>query len=206
MKRIIAGALLCIAGVCHAQVYTYVDAQGNRTYTDQPRKGAIIVTVPHGNRMSLQPTSPVNPRPTGKPALAKAPVTRVTRYEMFRILVPVPDASVTHASGEMIVTLTSEPALAPGDQYRVLINGKPATDPVASPVIALHNVDRGAHQLAAEILDAQGHVLERTPAQPVYMKRTSLAQKRRVHPCKAAEYGVRPECSLADKPEDDDDE
>jgi hypothetical protein len=32
------------------------------------------------------------------------------------------------------------------------------------------------------------------------MQRISLAQKRKVTPCKKADYGVRPECPLKDKP------
>jgi hypothetical protein len=32
------------------------------------------------------------------------------------------------------------------------------------------------------------------------MLRISLAQKRMVNPCKKADYGVRPECPLKDKP------
>jgi len=207
MKAVAALVLLLLAGLCQAQVYTYVDAQGNRVYTDQPRKGATAVRVPEGNRMSQPSTKPAAAnRPQAQAQARKAPVTRVTHYEMFRILVPLPDAAVTHAGGEMIVTLTNEPALAEGDRYQLLLDGKPAGGPGTSPVIALQNVDRGAHQLVGEILDAQGHVLERTPAQPVHMLRTSLAQKRRVRPCKEADYGVRPECPLSDKPEDDDDE
>jgi hypothetical protein len=32
------------------------------------------------------------------------------------------------------------------------------------------------------------------------MLRITLAQKRLAQPCKEADYGVRPECALADKP------
>jgi hypothetical protein len=197
--------LACLSSVSQAQVYTYTDAQGNRVYTDQPRKGATAVQVPQGNRLNqpnTRPSTAPNAPPPARPGTRA--VTRVVHYEMFRILVPLPDASVTHASGEMIVTLTSEPALEDGHLYRVLLDGQPAAEPGTSPVIALHNVDRGTHQLAGEILDSQGNVLERTPPQPVHMKRTSLSQKRRVHPCKEADYGKRPECPLSDKPEDDD--
>lgn len=206
MRMLCLVAMFAFCGLAWGQVYTYVDAQGNRVYTDQPRKGATPVKVPEGNRMSPVPgrasaSSAAQPRTT-----RPTQVNRVAHYEMFRILVPLPEASVIHASGEMIVTLTSEPGLIEGHAYRVLLDGKPASDPSSSPVIPLRNVDRGAHQLSAEILDAQGTVVERTPAQPVYMKRISLAQKRRARPCKDADYGVRPECPIGDKPPDDEDD
>ena len=67
-------------------------------------------------------------------------------------------------------------------------------------MFALENIDRGTHQLAVEILDAQGRTLERTPNQPFHMLRTSLAQRRIANPCTKTDYGVRPECPLKDKP------
>lgn len=207
MKAPLLVLLMAWCGMGQAQVYTYIDAQGNPVYTDQPRKGATPVKVPEGNRMTLLPPKPTNNgKPTIKTAPKAPPVTRVTHYEMFRILVPLPDGSVSNAGGELVVTLTSEPALANGDLYRLLLDGKPVSEPGPSPVIALHSVDRGTHQLAAEILDAQGTVIERTPAQPMHMKRTSLAQKRRIHPCRKEDYGVRPECPTSLKPPDDDDD
>ncbi|WP_426150530.1 DUF4124 domain-containing protein [Pseudomonas sp. DC3000-4b1] len=205
MRALALVSLIFFSGLAWSQVYTYVDAQGNRVYTDQPRKGATPVKVPEGNRISPPPAKAAASAPAAPPGAAR-PIrpARMVHYEMFRILVPLPEASVVHASGEMIVTLTSEPGLAEGHAYRVILDGAPASQPSASPVVPLQNVDRGAHLLSAEILDAQGTVVERTPAQPVYMKRASLAQKRRVRPCKEADYGVRPECPLSDKPADDD--
>ncbi len=47
-------ALAALPGV--AQVYTYIDAQGNRVFTDQPRPGnAKKVQLPPGNRMPTPP-------------------------------------------------------------------------------------------------------------------------------------------------------
>lgn len=192
-------------GLCQAQVYTYVDAQGNRVYTDQPRKGATPVKVPEGNRMTLSPTGITHKAPATKAVPKAPPVARANHYEMFRILVPLPDASVSNAGGELVVTLTSDPGLSNGDLYRLLLDGKPASEPGPSPVIAVQSVDRGTHQLAAEIIDARGNVIERTPPQPMHMKRTSLAQKRRIHPCRKDDYGMRPECPTSLKPPEDDD-
>jgi hypothetical protein len=67
-------------------------------------------------------------------------------------------------------------------------------------VFPLINIDRGTHQLAVEILDETDRIVERTPNQPFHMLRITLAQKRLAQPCKEADYGVRPECALADKP------
>ncbi len=191
--------LVVIAASAHAAVYTYVDANGNRVFTDQPRKGAERVPMPAR-------TAPTAPATVTLPRTSKVPVSNKTatmRYQMLRILGPLPDTAVREEDGSLIVTLTSEPALQPNHRYRLLLDGEVAQAPGRSPVFALSNVDRGTHSLAAEIIDQDDHVIERTPAQPVHLQRISLIQKRRVHPCRSADYGVRPECPLKDKPEDD---
>ncbi|MCI0993041.1 DUF4124 domain-containing protein [Pseudomonas sp. ICMP22404] len=189
-------SLVALPGV--AQVYTYVDAQGNRVFTDQPRPGnAKKVQLPPGNRMTTAPATT-----TSAPASAEQP-TPLFHYEMLRLLIPEPDATIRSTAGELIVTATSEPRLKKGHRYRLLLDGQPTGEPGPSPVFALSNIDRGTHHLAVEILDEQDRIVERTANQPFHMQRTSLAQKRRIKPCATADYGQRPECPLADKPEEE---
>lgn len=182
-----------------AEVFTYVDAQGNRVFTDQPGAGnAKRVPMTPSNRMSANPTGTA-PVIAGKKTDAKPPF----HYDMLRVLIPEPDATVRSSAGELIVSVTSEPGLQRGHRYRLLVDGQPAADPGRSPVFALSNLDRGTHNLSVEILDEQGRTVERTANQPFHMLRISLAQKRQVKPCALADYGQRPECPLKDKPEEE---
>ena len=178
-----------------AEVFTYIDAQGNRVYTDQPGSGnAKRVPMAPSNRMSANPggAAPV----AGKKAATKP----LFHYDMLRVLVPEPDATVRSSAGEIIVSVTSEPGLQRGHRYRLLLDGQPTADPGLSPVFALSNIDRGSHNLSVEILDEQGRTVERTANQPFHMLRISLAQKRQVRPCTLPDYGQRSECPLKDKP------
>lgn len=177
-----------------AEVFTYIDAQGNRVFTDQPKPGnAKRVPLATGNRMAAPNTTPA--------ATASKPAPKpLFRYDMLRVLVPEPDATVRSTEGELIVSITSEPALQRGHRYRLLLDGQPTADPGPSPVFPLSNIDRGTHQLSVEILDEQGRTVERTANQPFHMMRISLAQKRKVKPCALSDYGQRPECPLGDKP------
>ena len=63
-------------------------------------------------------------------------------------------------------------------------------------------IDDKWRQLSAEVIDSQGRIVERTPAQPFHMKRITLAEKRRTNPCQKEDWGVRLECPLKDKPKD----
>lgn len=182
-----------------AEVFTYVDAQGNRVFTDQPAAGnAKRVPLAPGNRMSANPSN-------AAPVVAEKPAAAQPRlhYNMLRLLIPEPDATLRSSAGELIVSATSEPGLQRGHRYRLLLDGKPTGEPGPSPVFALSNIDRGTHSLSVEIIDEQGRTVERTANQPFHMLRISLAQKRQVKPCTLADYGQRPECPLKDKPEEE---
>lgn len=179
-----------------AEVFTYVDAQGNRVFTDKPGSGnAKRVPLATSNRMSANPSGAA-PVIAGK----KTATTPMFHYDMLRVLVPDPDATIRSSAGELIVSITSEPGLQRGHRYRLLLDGQPTAEPGPSPVFALSNIDRGSHHLSVEILDEQGRTLERTANQPFHMLRISLAQKRQVKPCTPSDYGSRPECPLKDKP------
>jgi len=88
-----------------AEVFTYIDAQGNRVFTDQPGSGnARRVPLATSNRMSANPTGAA-PVIAGK----KSETKPLFRYELLRVLVPEPDATVRSSAGELIVSVTSEP-------------------------------------------------------------------------------------------------
>jgi hypothetical protein len=179
-----------------AEVFTYIDAQGNRVFTDQPGSGnARRVPLATSNRMSANPTS-------AAPVIAekRTETKPLFHYDMLRVLVPEPDATIRSSAGELIVSITSEPGLQRGHRYRLLLDGQPTAEPGPSPVFALSNIDRGSHNLSVEILDKHGRIVERTANQPFHMLRISLAQKRQVKPCTLTDYGQRPECPLKDKP------
>ncbi|EJM14759.1 Penicillin-Binding Protein Family [Pseudomonas sp. GM18] len=188
--------LVCLPAM--AEVFTYVDAQGNRVFTDQPgTRNAKRVPLATSNRMSANPSG--TPVTAAKETKAKP----LFHYDMLRVLVPEPDATIRSSAGELIVSVTSEPGLQQGHRYRLLLDGQPTAEPGPSPVFALSNIDRGSHNLSVEILDEQGRTVERTANQPFHMLRISLAQKRQVKPCTLTDYGQRPECPLKDKPEEE---
>lgn len=194
MRRLLLSLLLVAACPALAQVYTYIDAEGNRVFTDQPKAGnAKHVQMAPTNGMAQ--TNPRGPAEKTAPAAVVPP-----SYQLLRILVPEPDAVLNDGTGDIIVSATSEPALLPAHNYRLIVDGQPAGEPARSPVFPLQGLARGTHQLAVEILDAEGRTLERTPSQPLHVRLTSLEQKRNARPCKLKDYGVRPECPLKDKP------
>lgn len=193
MRNLLFCGLMLLALPTFAQVYTYIDGEGNRVFTDKPRSG-------DAERVELAPSNSLPTLQTPSAPAVAAPPEPSQRYSLLRILVPQPDATIRDSAGNLIVSVNSEPKLFPQHSYRLLLDGVQVGEAGSSPVFPLENIDRGTHQLAVEIIDPQGRIIERTPTQPFHMLRISLAQKRMVNPCKKADYGVRPECPLQDKP------
>lgn len=200
LNYLIGALLLCLAQTASAAIYTYIDANGERVYTDKPPQHQRVETVNIAPTNQLQAV-PVETTIKPPPVYQDATASPALQYQVLRILSPEPNATIRANDRQLIVMISSEPALLDGHRYRLLLDGEPAAEPSRSPVFALSQIDRGTHKLAVEIINEQGAVLERTPAQPFHLRQTTLSDKRRVRPCQEDDYGVRPECPLKDKPE-----
>lgn len=198
LNYLLGALLLCAAQLGSAAVYTYIDANGERVFTDKPPKNqrTEIINIAPSNQITAPPV--IKP----PPVYQADPEPLAVQYQVLRILVPEPNATLRANDRQLIVTVSSEPALLAGHYYRLILDGEPVGDPSRSPVFSLSEIDRGTHQLAVEIINEQGAVLERTPSQPFHLRQITLNDKRRVRPCKKEDYGVRPECPLKDKPQE----
>ena len=93
MLRPLFCLLLCLAcTIAQAGVYTYIDADGNRVFTDQPPSG-------QAERIELAPSNAMQPQQTPPPAVPYYPATRVEpAYAILRILVPEPDVAAARVA------------------------------------------------------------------------------------------------------------
>ncbi len=151
--------------------------------------------------MQLKPSNSMATQPTTAPRAVQPPKQQAAaiRYQL-QILSPAADEAIRNNAGTVSVTVEAEPALQPGHFYQLLLDGEPFGAPGEQTSFQLSNVDRGTHQLAVAVVDAQERVLQQSESRSFHLIRTSLAQRRMVNPCKKADYGVRPECPLKDKP------
>lgn len=196
LTYLLGALILCAAQLSSAAIYTYIDANGERVFTDQPPKNQRTETV------NIAPSNQMPATPVIKPPPVYQAETQplAIQYQVLRILTPEPDATIRANDRQLIVTVSSEPSLLEGHHYRLILDGNAVGEPSRSPVFPLSEVERGTHQLAVEIINEHGAVLERTPAQPFHLRQITLSDKRRVRPCQKEDYGVRLECPLKDKP------
>ncbi|MBB3104316.1 DUF4124 domain-containing protein [Azomonas macrocytogenes] len=192
----LSGLLLyALISPAYAEVFRYKDANGNPLFTDQPRDETARPVEIRQSLNSL-PTITSVARPT------EPPPKRQPLYAWLRITHPLQNETLRDNTGNVEVFLESEPALQPGHTYVLWLDGKPG-DAQQTPPFLLHNLDRGSHRLTAEIVDSQGNSLTRSLTVTIHIKRMSLSQRKLARPCRSPEYGIRPECPMQDKPEEE---
>jgi hypothetical protein len=97
-------------------------------------------------------------------------------YAKFVLISPRNEETIHNGGGEITVTVASEPPLqaALGHRLQVLIDDRPVGPVGNGAQITVSAIDRGAHHLAATIIDAKHHELARTPPIQVFLHRRSL--------------------------------
>ena len=87
-------------------------------------------------------------------------------------------------SGNLTVTASVTPALAGNRKMQLLLDGVVASGPSRTTTFQLLNVDRGTHELQAQVVDPAGRALFTSPASVFHMLRYSA-----IRPAKPAARG-----------------
>ncbi len=82
----------------------------------------------------------------------------------------------------MQVSIRSDPDLADGDRMVLYLDGQVVDGPGSAFEYTLSNLDRGAHQLAARIVDSRGREKIRSKDVTFYIKQVANVPPRAVGP------------------------
>ncbi len=168
MRFIIFTFLLAAAFCVQAELFKWVDADGNIIYSDQPPPGAA--------KKEHQVDEETLPPLTTTPAL-ETPVVSSTskdfgeedpqeRYKSIAIVVPENDTAVRQNAGNVSIKVAIDPYLynERGDLLAIYMDGLEVSRG-RDLSVQLVEVDRGTHVIRAEIVDANGQVIKK--ASPV---------------------------------------
>jgi len=179
MAAILALACILWTSLATAQIYKVVDAEGNITFTDQaPADGSPPMKLPE---LSIITTDMPEETPAtagdAEAAETTAPVELTPRelrrmYRDFHITRPLQEETFWGTANTVVVQWGSSTALQAGMQVRVFINGT-AQAVTQEGMLAL-TLDRGAHTVYAELLDARGKVLITAPKITFFIKQQSI--------------------------------
>jgi hypothetical protein len=142
-----------------AQIYKYIDANGNTAYSNQPPDGvkAEPVALPPLNSVELQPPSvPVTP------AQSSSREQPGSVYQVLELTgLPTEEALRTN-NGTFTVGVLIQPRLQDPHRLRLLLDEQPYGQPSNVPILQLVNIDRGEHRLAVQVIDGQ-NVVQQSP-------------------------------------------
>ena len=153
--------------VASAEVYRWIDADGNVVYGDDPPKktGATRVELP-----TLTVADSYKATPVKSTAQAEA---SETEYTSFKIASPANGDTLRANDGAISVSVDLQPALKPGDVITLYLDGKQVgTGETMS--FSLTEVARGEHTVFALVSNKQGEVVKNTEGAKFNVLRASL--------------------------------
>lgn len=168
MRLPLFALLCCLALPAAAQIYTYTDANGNKVFTSQPPDGvsAEAVELQQINSIEMQvpatpPSMPGNDSATRQPAYSRLAL----RLEE--------NQSIRANSGDFAVLVDLQPELRPEHRLVLLVDGQRQGAPSGTPRLIASGLERGAHQLAVEVIGNRG-VVQRSATLTVNVQRISV--------------------------------
>lgn len=174
MRKLVLIAILVAVPAWGTEVYRWVDASGQAHYSDQWQPGAEKVRIADSPGFSM-------PKPAGGAATGKSgqQANAGGRYEALEITSPVQEEVLWNIEGQLRVSLRVSPALQPGHDLRLYLDGSLQDIPAGSTEAQLKDVFRGVHTLKAEVVNESGQVLISSQPTSFAVRQTSLANPSR---------------------------
>jgi hypothetical protein len=164
-------AFLCLAlstgTLAGAEVYRWVDAEGQVHFSDRPGEGADRVALdvlPPSSSPVVAGSAPgrTKPKAGDEPTLA---------YEALTIQAPGQEETLWNIEGQLDVVVAPQPALQAGHRILLLLDGQTAAE--LEPGVTrtrLSDVYRGQHSLMARIQDEFGTTLKQSGPVTFYVQ------------------------------------
>lgn len=146
MKKWFLFVLFFVSIVSVAQIYMKIEKNGNVTYSDMPMPDAKTINIEVGQTENAAKAEPK--------AQEKTPLTTKKPYTIFHIISPKNDESIQNQPS-LKVEVKLEPALQQGDKIQIYVDGKKTGPLFDKTSIDVGLVDRGTHELYAELVDTQ---------------------------------------------------
>ena len=152
-----------------AEVYRWINADGNVVYGDDPPKksGATRVELPTLTVADSYKAAPVK-------STTKAEASE-TEYTSFKIATPATGDTLRANDGAVGVSVELQPALKPGDAITLYLDGKQVANG-AQLNFTLNEVERGEHTVFAVLNDATGNIIQNTESVKFNVLRQTVLQ------------------------------
>ncbi|MCK5661977.1 MAG: DUF4124 domain-containing protein [Thiotrichaceae bacterium] len=172
LKSLLVSTILFTA-IADAQLYKGLDAEGNVVYSDQPFENAEKFTPASLSVVNIPKRAPKPGKVTADEAEVKA-----FKYTDFDIASPKNNETIWD-NPQLAVTLRLKPDLNTEEEHTLwlLMDGKVIVKNSQSTTMQIGRLERGAHQLQAQVRDNAGKVMVRSRPVVVHIKNTSVPRK-----------------------------
>jgi len=162
-------SLVAASAVLAEVVYRWVDETGIVQYSDLPHEGAerIEFYVIGGRAPRPRVSIPTTQQADPKPEQAAAP-----GYQSIDIDSPGPEENLWNIGGTLNVSVNLQPALQPGHQVRVHMDGVPQM--VTGTSFTLPEIFRGVHNIQVEVIDQTGQLKIRSVNNRFYVHQNTI--------------------------------
>ena len=174
MKLISILMVLTLSFGAHAEMYKWVDAEGNITYSDRPqpdsggeKKQVTEITLPSVNTADAVDTSVLRESSNTQPDKKANSSIKITK--------PQNDEAIRQNEGNMVISVAVKPQA--GDHtVAIYVDGNEVSRGSATSV-ALQNVDRGTHVITADLISPEGKVIKSATPVTFHLLRYSIRNK-----------------------------
>jgi len=172
-KCLIALIALLPAALLAQTVWTWVDENGRRHYSDTEVAGATQVEVGGAQTFSGSALT------LGRPTASSTPTPQATGgpeplpYTSLAIVSPRPEETLRNIEGNLVLSLSTAPALSANHRIDVVVDGTRRNLNTRSLTITVPEVYRGEHQVQVVIVDSAGSVIQQSAPVRFFVQQTS---------------------------------
>ncbi len=168
MRYLLAISMLVLACPLAAQVYKWVDGDGNIIYSDTPHPGAEEIPATEVQTIKMPPLPKAEKKPPAKP--------KALPYQTLSITRPADGETVRDNTGQVEVSVSLKPPLQVryGHRLQLQLDGRPYAEAGTTTGFQLQNLDRGAHSLLVQVLDKEGRVFASSTSVVFYLHRQTV--------------------------------
>lgn len=159
-RILLAFTAMLVVSTAEAEVYRYIDSNGNLVLTDSPPKdkaGAAKV-----EKVETKPLMTVPAFQGGKSAKSAPAEPKKSPSIAYEIVIQNPVAGATfqkNVAEEIPVAVSVSPSVAEGHRLIYFMDGQEQDGSIGT--MSSESFDRGTHRLEVKVLDESGSVLSR---------------------------------------------
>ena len=162
-----------IAGVAGAaEVFRWVDEDGQVHFSDRPQEGAERVVIDEPQTIQAPaPRRTVSAGNAGEDAAEDEPFS----YQSLEIVTPGQEEVLWNIEGQLDVSMRLQPRLQRGHNLELSLDGQPVQMPRRNSLqVTVPEVFRGVHVLRAKVTDRGGRVLIESDPRTFAVQQTSI--------------------------------